>query len=52
VAPWVLGETGVPSRNLDSTGEELIEAAVNDAKAEAAAAEGGIQEPLGEDARR
>jgi len=30
----------------------MAQAAVNDAKAEAAAAEGGIEKPLDEDARR
>jgi hypothetical protein len=31
---------------------ELAEAAVNEAKAEAAAAEGGIEKPLAQDVRR
>jgi hypothetical protein len=31
---------------------ELAEAAVNDAKAEAAAAQGGIEKPMDQDARR
>jgi hypothetical protein len=46
---------GAPSLDAAAAADrvaELAQAAVNDAKAEAAAAEGGIEKPLDEDARR
>jgi hypothetical protein len=46
---------GAPSLDAVAAADrvaELAEAAVNDAKAEAAAAEGGITKPLDQDARR
>jgi hypothetical protein len=46
---------GVPSLDAVAAADraaELAEAAVNDAKAEAAAAQGGIEKPLDQDARR